>query len=90
MTQEEMLYALIERQRNPVKQINNSRLYAGSPMYYYCQLCGWQSDKLPESHAGLPKKHCDDCEALRATAPGASDATLKDMANRLPPVPVPT
>ena len=48
------------------KKVNNAYLYAGSPMYYYCRICGVQTDVLPESHVERPKRYCDDCEELRA------------------------
>lgn len=45
--------------------INNSNLYAGSPMYYYCKYCGALTDTLPENWwVSLPKKICDDCQTL--------------------------
>lgn len=46
------------------KQINNSSLPAGSPMYYYCRFCGCPTETLPESHMSAPKTKCDPCEAL--------------------------
>lgn len=83
------LRGLFNRLMNPVPQINNSRLYAGSAMYFYCQLCGYQSDKLPEEYVGLPKKHCEACLALKAHYPDVAEALLKDMARCLPPVEIP-
>jgi hypothetical protein len=47
------------------KRIDNSSLYAGSPMYYYCILCGGLAETLPECHTSKPKKLCDECQALK-------------------------
>lgn len=45
--------------------INNSRLYAGSSMYYYCKYCGVLTDTLPENWwVSPPKKICEDCQTL--------------------------
>lgn len=41
-------------------RINNSDLYAGSPMYYYCRLCGNQMI-LPESHIERAPWYCSAC-----------------------------
>lgn len=49
---------------NEGKQIDNSRLHAGSPMYYYCRHCGAHTETLPESHWGRPKTVCDPCDVL--------------------------
>lgn len=49
---------------NRGKQINNSSLYAGSPMYYYCKFCGVLTETLPESHLSRPKTICDPCKIL--------------------------
>ena len=49
---------------NEGKQIDNSRLYAGSPMYYYCKFCGVHTDTVPESHWGRIKTVCDPCDVL--------------------------
>lgn len=47
------------------ERINNSSLPAGSPMYYYCALCGDHTETLPESHVKRPKTTCDPCKILR-------------------------
>lgn len=48
-----------------IGQINNSELYAGSPMYYYCIYCGVQTDVKPETwFLHPPKEVCDDCNSL--------------------------
>lgn len=46
------------------KRIDNSSLYAGSPMYYYCRLCFLHIATLPETHDGPSPKYCDDCQEL--------------------------
>ena len=48
------------------KQIDNSSLPAGSPMYFYCKFCGAPTDTLPESYTCCPKQVCDPCEILHA------------------------
>ena len=65
-----LLKKLRERRKRANKEgkIDNSTLYAGSPMYYYCGVCGLQSDKLPEEwdpRVTTPKKICDDCKPLK-------------------------
>lgn len=56
----------IRKKRNKnKKQINNSSLPAGSPMYFYCKEYGDESDCLPESYLSTPKKLCEPCKALK-------------------------
>ncbi len=59
------LEKLAERRNTPVKQIDNSQLYAGSPMYFYCQSCGHEADIKPETYITPPKKLCGECQALK-------------------------
>ena len=80
------LRRLQDRIVNCPPPIDNSRLYAGSPMYFYCQLCGHECDRLPESYWGSPKKHCKECLELKSVMPGVTETTLKEMAIHLPPV----
>ena len=66
----DLLQRLQERRERANKEgkIDNSTLYAGSPMYYYCTGCGLQSDVLPEEwdpRVTTPKKICDDCKELK-------------------------
>lgn len=56
--------ALRERRANRPERIDNWKLPAGSPMYYYCASCGHLADTLPEDHVGTPKKLCRECAAL--------------------------
>jgi hypothetical protein len=62
---EEALAQFRERKNNPPKQINNASLYAGSPMYFYCRLCGHESDVLPESYTCRPKSLCGKCQTAK-------------------------
>lgn len=63
---EAALKALKERQNNPPKEIDNASLYAGSPMYYYCESCGHLADVLPESDfSSRPKELCKDCQTMK-------------------------
>ena len=62
---EEALAAFRERKANQPKHVNNASLYAGSPMYYYCQMCGHESDVLPECHYGASRKLCGPCQTMK-------------------------
>jgi hypothetical protein len=44
------------------KRVDNSKLWAGSPMYYYCVLCG-NEIVLPEDHICKTPRYCEDCVA---------------------------
>ncbi len=46
------------------ERIDNSSLYAGSPMYYYCKFCGEHTETLPECHTQAPRVVCDPCGVL--------------------------
>ncbi len=71
-----------ERRKNQPEQIDNNTLRAGSPMYFYCSLCGHLADKLPESYwASGPKSHCDECSNLKE-ATGLTDETLIELADK--------
>ena len=74
------LKKLRERIENCPKQIDNSSLYAGSPMYFYCKVCGHQSDVKPEGYMSTPKRYCDPCWELKEVTPGITDGTLRDIA----------
>ena len=68
LTQEAALKALAERRQNKPKQIDNGRLRAGSPMYFYCRSCGHQSDCLDELYQpgpNTPKKLCAECQFMQ-------------------------
>ena len=62
---EEALAAFRKRKNNPPTQIDNASLYAGSPMYFYCHLCGHESDVLPEDYTWKPKKICSACQTMK-------------------------
>jgi hypothetical protein len=64
--QDKALKALAQRKIIAAKEgrIDNSSLYAGAPMYYYCRVCGLLSDALPESHSYPPRHLCDDCHEM--------------------------
>jgi len=56
-----------ERVRNRPEKKDNSSLYAGSPMYYYCDGCGHLVDKKPELwFSNPPDDLCDECKALES------------------------
>jgi hypothetical protein len=65
MDTEAALARLAQRKANPPEQIRNADLYAGSPMYYYCNECGHLADVLPETHVGRPKRLCQECQSLK-------------------------
>jgi CRISPR/Cas system-associated protein Cas10 (large subunit of type III CRISPR-Cas system) len=65
MTKVEALKALAERKKHPPKQIDNASLYAGSPMYFYCKVCGHEADVKPESYTDRPKQLCGACQKLK-------------------------
>jgi RNA polymerase-binding transcription factor DksA len=55
----------VRRQRNKgIIRIDNRTLRAGSPMYFYCRLCGGEI-QLPETFDPPAPSHCDDCHSLR-------------------------
>ena len=60
------LKALAERKARgaKTKQIDNSALHAGSPMYYYCRLCRLLAAKLHEEHTEPVPPHCTECQKL--------------------------
>jgi hypothetical protein len=64
--QKRLLEALEKRKKeNEGKQIDNSSLYAGSAMYYYCKVCGAHTDTLAESDFFTkPKRTCDPCKEM--------------------------
>ena len=64
--QKRLIAALKKRKAdNKGKQINNSSLYAGSPMYYYCRHCGVLTDTLAESDFSTrPRQICSACREM--------------------------
>lgn len=62
------LQAIMEfnkRKANPPKRIDNASLYAGSPMYFYCVLCGHLADTKPESFTTPIRKLCGECQTMK-------------------------
>ncbi len=61
------LKALAKRRKENAKkkQIKNSDLPAGSPMYFYCNSCNGLADTKPECYVNPPKQLCDECQALK-------------------------
>lgn len=65
------LFAFEKRKAANAKknQIDNANLYAGSPMYYYCKLCGNEM-MLDELHKCVAPWFCEECIAEgRAVGP---------------------
>lgn len=56
------LLARRERNKSIVKK-NNALLWAGSPMYYYCQSCD-EEMALPEGHICAAPQLCRWCQGL--------------------------
>lgn len=53
------------RRSNRPEHIDPGNLPAGSNMTFYCVLCGWISDVMPEGYfLSTPRKHCSECAAL--------------------------
>ena len=45
--------------------IDNSQLYAGSAMIYYCDKCGWPCDiKHEEYFLSSPRNLCGECDEM--------------------------
>jgi len=67
-TEKEVALAKLAKRQGTNKNIvqkNNSLLYAGSPMYYYCKSCNHQMI-LPETHTCAAPTLCDECKELKA------------------------
>lgn len=64
MEKKEAIQNLEERKKNKPEQTINSVLPAGSPMFFYCRICGHLADIKPECYTDRPKKHCDACQEL--------------------------
>lgn len=77
--QERELYlqALAERKTEAKVrgQVDNASLYAGSPMYFYCNICGLETDVKPENYMTTPKRRCEECCGL--VAAGFSPSLMK-------------
>jgi hypothetical protein len=58
----------IRRYRAKPEPIDNSRLVAGSPMYFYCKACGAYITSLPEGYLTVPPRYCEACEDLKTLA----------------------
>ena len=67
-SREEAIRALAVRREQARKkgQVNNAKLHAGQPMYYYCGLCGLVASVMHEEwdpRFEKPRDHCKPCEA---------------------------
>jgi hypothetical protein len=56
----------MRRSESEGKQIQNDRLYAESPMFFYCDACGVPIAILPENFTCKPPSHCLQCIELDA------------------------
>ncbi len=64
------------------KRVENDKLYAGSPMYFYCVHCGIVCDVLPEEYCFSPHRECSQCvglskESLIGVAKAVLEASLE-------------
>jgi len=64
MNREDSIILLESRKKNKPAKIDNEKLHAGEPMYFYCKHCGALSDVLPEEYTGKPNHVCDDCQKM--------------------------
>jgi hypothetical protein len=63
---EDALAKFAERKANAPEKIDNAQLPAGSPMYYYCGLCGVLVAVKPEDWwEDPPPKLCSECTELK-------------------------
>lgn len=63
------------------KEIDNSSLPAGAPMYYYCSGCSILTAVLPELWvSGGPPKYCEACKILADN--GLLDGLIKEASNK--------
>lgn len=46
------------------EKIDNSKLMAGEPMFFYCRHCGILSDTLPEDYLFPANLVCSQCQGL--------------------------
>jgi hypothetical protein len=61
-------YALSQlqvRRDHPPEHIRNETLHAGSAMYFYCEICGWLADLMPEGFISRPRHVCTECQFLK-------------------------
>jgi hypothetical protein len=55
------------REANIGAQVNNERLPAGAPLYYYCHSCGTETAVRPEAwfkQEDIPPRYCEECLKL--------------------------
>lgn len=57
----------VRRAMNHPQPIDNSKLYAGSPMIFYCKTCGWVSDIKEEEYCFAVRHTCSECDGLTET-----------------------
>jgi hypothetical protein len=63
--QESAISALEIRRSDRPKQKDNASLHAGSMMYYYCRMCGHESDVRGEGDFSPVRHYCNSCEKMR-------------------------
>lgn len=63
---EAALAALEARKMSAPNRVDNASLPQGSPLYFYCTVCGHPSDVVPEASMITPKQLCPACESMKA------------------------
>lgn len=59
------LRGLCERRATRPQPVDQSSLSAGEPITFYCELCGWISDIMPEGYfLSQPRRCCSECTQL--------------------------
>lgn len=74
------LLRLRNRIENVPEQEDNGKLPAYSPMYFYCKICGHQSDVKGESYTSPVRKYCKECQELKEANPELTDGTIIESA----------
>lgn len=58
-------FKLFEIRKNSKKQvIDNTKLHAGEPMYFYCKHCGILCDVVEEQYLFTPYEVCSQCKGM--------------------------
>ncbi len=66
-------------------RVENDRLKAGEPMYFYCEHCGIICDVLPEEYCFAPHRRCSQCEGLQEMClVGEAKAALQEALSERP------
>ena len=64
LAKQESIRQFVNRKQHAPARIDNSKLHAGSPMYFYCKYCDHMADVLPEDYLCRPRQECSQCLEL--------------------------